>query len=193
MPSLGDAYGGSAGAPARRRLYLGTALLFVGAAVAAPGLVRVTAGGLVAVGFAESTALSLGIALAGVAFPVAGAGLLARIPAGPRLRAAAGGGVLLSTVAVAAFVAFVPPASLADPGPAVVLLAGAYALGALAALFGPVVAAGLAAGATGPTDRGRSTPAFVRDSTAGPPGRRVPADGGDEGEQLGFPLDEDER
>lgn len=191
MPSLGDAYGGSADAATRRRLYLGTALLFVGAVVAAPGLVRVTAGGLVALGFDEPTALSLGIALAGVAVPVAGAGLLAWLPAGPRLRAAAAGGVLLATAAVAAFVAFVPPASLADPGGFTAALAVVYALGALAALLSPVLAAGLAAAGRGTGER--ATAAFVRETTTGPPGRRVPADGGDEGEQLGFPLDEDDR
>lgn len=193
MPSLGDAYGGTTAEWARRRLYLGAALLVVGAVVAAPGLVRVTADVLVALGTTPAVALALALALAGIAFPVIGAGLLWWIPSSQAIRAVAGGGVLVATVAVATFVAVVPPASLAGPADVPFGLLAVYGLGALAALLAPVVAAGLA-GEGHPGRRGKSLSrtAFVRDRSSRP-ASRVPADGGDDSQELDFLLEDDDR
>lgn len=192
MPSLGDAYDGAEDEWERRRLYFGAALLFVGAAVAAPGLARVTAGALQAVGVASSPALALGVATAALAVPLVGAALHRWLPSSQRFRAAAAAGVLLSTVAVAAFLLAVPPAQLTGPGavPAAILVT--YVAGALLALWSPIVAAGLAASDDG-RDHAVSSSAFVRSSSPARPGGHVPADGGQEEQQLAFLLDNDDK
>lgn len=191
MPRLGDAYDGAADTRSRRRLYLGAALLFVGVVVAAPGLAAVTATVLGVVGVGEAPAVSLGIAVAGLAVPVVGAGLFRWVPAGRRARAAGASGVLLSSLAVAAFLVTVPPGTLTGPGsvPGVVVLT--YVVGTLLALWSPIVAAGLAAGRTN-RPAPRSTTAFVRSSRPARPGGQVPADGGREDEQVAFLLDRDD-
>lgn len=186
MPSLGDAYDEATDEWERRRLYFGTALLFVGAAVAAPGLANVLAGAFAALGFAAATATTLGIAVAALLVPFAGAALLRWVPATPRFRTAGAAGVVLSTVAVAAFVASNP----ADLGSVPLAVAATYAAGALLALWSPVLAAGLTA-----RDGGRSRPstAFVREKRSVRPGGRVPADGGQEDQELAFLLDNDDK
>ena len=193
MPSLGDAYGGAADEWARRRLYLGAALLVVGAVVAAPGLVRVTADLLVALGAAPASALALALALTGLALPVAGAGLLRWVPADRPLRAVAAAGVLVAASCVALLVVTVPPASLAGPADLPGVLLGVWVVGTLAAFLAPVVAAGLAADGR-PARRTRSTTSagFVRSRPSRPSGR-VPADGGDDARELSFLLDDEDR
>lgn len=192
MPSLGDAYNEAADAWNRRRLYLGATLLFVGAVVAAPGLVRVTAGVLEAVGVAEGTALVLGIAVAGLAVPVVGGGLLRWVPTTSRLRATGAAGVVLAALAVAAFVAAVPPSGVTGVGSVPVLVAVTYVVGAMLALWSPIVAAGLAAG-DNRHDRPRPASSFVRERRSIQPGGRVPADGGEEEQEIAFLLDRDDK
>lgn len=192
MPSLGEAYDGAGDNWSGWRLYLGATLLFVGAVVVAPGLAAVTETVLAAVGIGQATAVSLGIAVAGLAVPVAGAGLIRWVPASRRIRTVGATGVLLVSLTVAAFLLVVPFGSVSGLGsvPGVVVLT--YLVGALLALGSPVVAAGLAAGET---DRqpSRSSTGFVRSSRPAQPGGQVPADGGREGEQLAFLLDRDDK
>lgn len=193
MPSLGDAYGGAADEWERRRLYLGAALLVVGAVVAAPGLVRVTAGVLVALGVPEPPALAIGLAMAGLAVPVVGAALFRWVPADRGLRAVGAAGVLVSALTVALFVTTVPPTALAGPADVPLGLLVVYAIGAMAALFAPVVAAGLAAEERpGRRTGAPSSPAFVRERPSRG-GARVPADGGDDRQELTFLLDDEDR
>jgi MFS family permease len=185
MPSLGDAFDEATDEWERRRLYFGTALLFVGAVVAAPGLASVLAGAFSAAGVAEATAVTLGIAIAALAVPFAGAALLRWVPSSPQFRTAGAAGVVLSTVAVAAFVALGP----ADLGSVPLAVVATYVVGALLALWSPILAAGMAAG-----DRGSSRPstAFVRERRSVRPGQ-VPADGGEEDQELAFLLDNDDK
>lgn len=191
MPSLRDAYDDAAGGSPARRLYLGAGLLFVGIAVAVPGLVRVTTEVLAMAGVGEPTARWGAVAVAGLAVPMVGAGLLAQVPSSRRLRAVGAAGVLLSTAAVAGFLAAVSPEALAGvasvPWPIVL----AYAAGAMLALWSPVVTAGLVA--TDTREQAVTTTAFVRDASPARPRGRVPADGGKEEEQLAFLLDRDEK
>lgn len=192
MPSLGDAYDEAADAWEGRRLYVGAALLFVGAVVAAPGLVGVVVGALTAAGVGEGTALTVGIAVAGLAVPVVGAGLLRWVPSTSRIRRAAAAGVLLSALAVAAFVVTVPPDSLASAPRVPAAIVVAYLAGAMLALWSPIVAAGLAASESRSTTS--TDTAYVRQTRSVRPRGRVPADGGkDEEEQLAFLLDNDDR
>ena len=101
--------------------------------------------------------------------------------------------MLVAALTVALFVTTVAPASLAGPADVPTGLLVVYAIGALAALLAPVVAAGLAA-AGRPARRTRSptSAAFVRDRPSRPRGR-VPADGGDDRRELRFPLDDEDR
>lgn len=191
MPRLGDAYDEATDEWNRRRLYFGAVLLFVGAVVAAPGLARVTAGVLQAGGVAEAMAVSLGIAVAALAVPIAGAALLRWVPANRQARTAGAAGVVLATVAVAAFVVLVPPAELAGPASVPTIVVVTYLAGALLALWSPIVAAGLAASGA-PSGSSRPDTAFVRETRSIRPGGKVPADGGEEEEQLAFLLDRDE-
>ena len=189
MPSLGDAYEGAKDEWERRRLYFGAALLFVGAAVAAPGLASVLAAALGAAGVAEGTAVTMGIAIAGLAVPLAGAALLSYQPANRQARTAGAAGVLLAAVAVAGFSA----TSSADGGlvsvPVIVL--ATYGAGVLLALGAPVVNSGLAAQADGRPSRPET--AFVRERRTVRPSSRVPADGGSEDQELAFLLDNDDK
>ena len=191
MPSLSDAYEEAAGAWARRRLYVGAALLFVGAVVAAPGLVGVVAGIMGALGVGEATALATGISVAGLAVPVVGAVLLRWVPSNRRIRVAAASGVVLAAAAVAGFVVTVPPGSLAGPASVPLVIVVTYGIGAMLALWSPVVAAGLAA--VEPRPSGRSPTAYVRQTRSVRPGGRVPADGGRDRDQLAFLLENDDK
>ncbi|MDZ7702212.1 MAG: hypothetical protein U5J98_09205 [Halobacteriales archaeon] len=188
MPSLGDAYDEASDEWERRRLYFGAALLFVGAAVAAPGLARVLAGVLTLVGVAEATAVTLGIAVAALAVPIAGAALLRWLPADRRARTAGAAGVVFSAVAVAGFVAAAPADGGLASVPSIVL--ATYGAGVLLALGSPVVAAGLAGSEARPS---RPSTAFVRERQTFSPSGRVPADGGEEDQELAFLLDNDEK
>lgn len=190
MPSLGDAYDEAADEWERRRLYFGAALLFVGAVVAAPGLASVLAGGFTTLGVPETTAVTFGIAVAALAVPIVGAALLRWVPSDPRFRTAGAAGVVLSAVAVAAFVVSVPAGGQAGLGSVPLAVAATYVVGALLALWSPILAAGLAA-----SDGGQSRPkaAFVRETRSVRPGGRVPADGGEEDRELAFLLDQDDK
>ncbi len=185
MTSLGDTYDEATDEWERRRLYFAAALLFVGAVIAAPGLASVLAGVFGALGVADATAVTLGIAVAALLVPFAGAALLRWVPSAPQFRTAGAAGVVLSTVAVAAFVALGPTALGSVPLAVVVT----YVVGALLALWSPVLAARLAAG-----DGGSSRPstAFVRERRSVRPGR-MPADGGEEDQELAFLLDQDDK
>ncbi len=186
MPSLGDAYEGARDEWERRRLYFGAALLFIGAAVAAPWL----AGALSAVGVAEGTALTLSVVAAGLAVPLVGAALLRYQPVNRPARTAGAAGVLLAAVAVAGFVATAPGESGLAGVPLIVLVT--YAAGAMLALGAPVAAAGLAAEAA-PRRTSRPDTAFVRQRRTVQPRSRVPADGGSEDQELAFLLDNDDK
>ena len=188
MTSLGDAYDEATDEWERRRLYFGAALLFVGAVVAAPGLARVLAGLLTAVGVAEGTAVTLGIAIAALAVPVVGAGLFRLVPSNRQARTAGAAGVVFAAVAVAAFVAGSPADGTLGAVPPVVI--ATYLAGVLLALGSPVVAAGLAGGET--RSRRPST-TFVRERRTVSPRGQVPADGGEEDQELAFLLDQDEK
>lgn len=188
MPSLGDAYDEATDEWERRRLYFGAALLFVGAVVAAPGLASVLAGALTAVGVTEGTAITLGIAVAALAVPLAGAGLLRLVPANRQARTAGAAGVVFAAVAVAGFIAAAPADGTLGSVPAIVI--ATYAAGVLLALGSPVVAAGLSAGDTKPS---RPSTPFVRERRSVRPGGRVPADGGEEDQELAFLLDNDDK
>lgn len=188
MPSLGDTFDHATDAWDRRRLYLGAAFLFVGVAVAAPGLARVTAVALAAAGVAEPTAVTVGVAVAGLAVPVVGAALFRWVPSTPRLRATGAAGVVLATFAVGGFVAIAPTAGLTGLGTVTVLLGAIYAIGVVLALWSPVVAAGRA---RRERDRRERTTTFVRETRQVRPRSRVPADGGEEERQLAFLLDND--
>ncbi len=188
MPSLGDAYDEATDEWERRRLYFGAALLFVGAVVAAPGLASVLAGVLTAVGVTEGTAITLGIAVAALAVPFAGAGLLRLVPANRQARTAGAAGVVFATVAVAGFIASAPADATLGSVPVIVVVT--YGAGVLLALGSPVVAAGLSAGDTGPS---RPSTTFVRERRSISPRGQVPADGGEEDQELAFLLDNDDR
>lgn len=192
MTRLGDAYDEAADAWSRRRLYFGAALLFLGAVLAAPGLVGVTVGMLEAVGVGSETALVLGIAVAALAVPVGGASLLRWIPAGARIRTGGATGVVLSAVAVGAFIIQVPPGGVTGPESVSTLVAAGYLLGALLAIGSPIVAAGLAANDR-PRRTSRPSTTFVRERRTVQPRARVPADGGEDEEQLAFLLDQDDQ
>lgn len=189
MPSLGDAFDEAKGAWERRRLYFGTALLFVGAVIAAPGLASVLADGFAAAGFAESRAITLGIGVAALAVPFAGAALLRMVPADRQFRTAGAAGVVLSTIAVAAFVAGGPIEGPASLGSVPLAVGATYVVGALLALVSPALAAGLAGD---DSSRTRPSTAFVRETRSVRPGGQVPADGGEEDEELAFLLDRDD-
>lgn len=191
MPSLGDAYGDAVDAWSRRRIYLGAAFLFVGAVVAAPGFVRVTARALEFAGVADATALWFAIAVAGLAVPLVGAGLLRAVPSSRRIRVVGATGVCLAALAVAAYLVAVPPGSATTPDGPLTVIALVYVAGGLLAMWSPIVAAGLAAGGRRQQAAGSST--FVRDRTPVRPAGRVPADGGEDEEQLAFLLDREQR
>lgn len=200
MPSLGDAFDGATDARSPRRLYLGAALLFVGAVVAAPGLASVVTVVLAAVGAPTGQAFTLGVAVAALAVPLVGAGLLQGVPATRRLRTTGAAGVALATLAVAAFLASTHATGPADLGPVSPLIWVPYVVGVLVALWSPIVAVGLdAADAVGSKPVARMTtsrssrPSFVRSSRPSRPRAGVPADGGEEDGQLAFLLDNDDR
>lgn len=191
MPSLGDAYSDAADAWSGRRLYVGAALLFVGTVVAAPGLVRVTAQALEFAGVATATSLWFAIAVAGLAVPLVGAGLLRSVPSSRRLRAVGATGVCLAALAVAAYLVAVPPGSATTPGGTLTVVLLVYVTGALLALWSPIVAAGFAA--DGRRERAAGSSTFVRDRSPVRPAGRVPADGGEDEQQLAFLLDREKR
>lgn len=190
MPSLVDAYGGSDETITRRRLYVGAVALFVGAVVFANGLARVTAGGLQGLGFSDATSLTVGIAFAAMAVPVVGAALHRWVPFDRRLRSAAAAGILLAALAVAAFVVTTPPSGPSGLAGLSPLVVAAYLVGTLVALWSPLVAAGLAERDRRP-DRPVGSTSVVRETRQVRADRQVPADGGQEDEQLAFLLDQD--
>lgn len=189
MPSLEETYGRSRGGGTRPRLLLGAVLLFVGAFAAGAGLAGVLAGGLRAVGLAEPTAVTLGFATAAMAVPVTGAALLRLVRANRRFRTAGAVGVVLTSLAVAAFVVTGLAERPAGSGGLAVVVWGAYLIGVALALGSPALA--VRAG-TGDGGTARPTTAFVRDRRPVRPRGGLPSDGGTEDDELAFLLDRDE-
>lgn len=185
MGSLGETFRDTGG---MRRLYVGTGLLLLGAAVAAPGLVRVAATGFAGLGVAEDAALRAGIGVAGIALPAVFVAFLFFLDGDRRLRrvGAVGGAVAGVTALLHGLIgplgAAAPPLWLAIP----------YLAGLGVAVYAPVATAA-AATQDGASTRGftaSSGPAWQRSS--GPVNRRVPADGGTEDDDLSFPLDRED-
>ena len=186
MPSLGETYGGEYAEVAElARLGLGFGMLVGGAAVYAPGVIRVVDDGALALGVPAPTATRLGLTLALLAPPLVLAVLRARLPAAAGGLPVAGGGVL---VALASLGVWVTPVG-AGVGELALPVVLAYAVGLVllsaGVLAGPVAALSETSGSAG---AGLSA-GFQRSTNS----RGVTsADGGRDAEAaLDFPLDDE--
>lgn len=162
-----------------RDLKLGLALatLVAGSIVVASGFANVGAGILQEFGLPSPVATQLGVALAAAIPPTIAVAVLATVGADPRYRGSAilGGGITLGGIGVAMTLSFVHPVAI-----------GLYAAGLL------VIVASLVRGVLGVTEPDgvdRVTPQY---SASRVDNRVTPADGGEDDDDLEFPLDDEE-
>ena len=193
MDSLSETFGSRTVSGRRRRLYLGAVLLLVGLVVAALGLANVATGLFAGLGVPSAFATKLGLVLAGLLAPVVLVALLARLSPGTRLRIAAGVGVLFAALSLPLFWLSAPAGWQGDPGTLPLETLGVYLVGVSLAFFAVVTAA--AVGVVTKTERRRPTGSSQRRPAgrgqgSGMVGEPQSADGGEEDDDLAFPLDD---
>jgi len=188
MPSLGETYdAGYQDVAELVRLGLGFGVLVGGAAIYAPGVLKVVGDGALALGLPALTATRLGLTLALLAPPLVLAVLRARLPAAAGAIPVAAGGVL---VGLAAFGVWVTPVG-AGVGELALPVVIAYATGLVllsaGVLAGPVAALTEAGGSAGEGSQvgfRRSRRSSGSGVTRADGGRGAAVD-------VGFPLDDE--
>lgn len=163
------------------RLAIGLGLLLAGVMALAAGIANVGADAFVALGLGAEAARNAALGLGAVVPPLVLVGVLHTIDAPGRYQSFAAAGAGLTAVGIV--VGLVGDAVVLDEAAVVV-----YALGILLALLA------LAGSVVGPDASGArtSTPSFYRSTVGhGPRDGVTPADGGEEDDDLTFPLDDD--
>ena len=188
MPSLGETYdAGYQDVAELVRLGLGFGLLVGGAAIYAPGVLRVVGDGALALGLPALTATRLGLTLALLSPPLVLAVLRARLPSVAGTTPVAAGGVL---VGLAALGVWVTPVG-AGVGELALPVVFAYAVGIVllsaGVLAGPVAAQTRA----GPAWTARSPAGFQRSNRSTSSGVTRADGGGDAAADRGFSLDDE--
>ena len=188
MPSLGETYdAGYQDVAELVRLGLGFGLLVGGAAIYAPGVLKVVGDGALALGLPALTATRLGLTLALLSPPLVLAVLRARLPAAAGSIPVAAGGVLVALAAVGVWVTPVGAGVGELALPLVLAYVSGMVLLSAGVLAGPVAALTEAGGSAG----AGSVVGFQR-STRSASGGVTTADGGrDAAVDVGFPLDDE--
>lgn len=176
MPSLAEVTRGRH-APERRRRLAGFGLLLVGAVLV----------GLGAAGTVSADSTKAGLLVGGFAVLAGLFGLAAVAPLGERERALAGAGAAVGAASLLALWALAPSAVLSRP---VLILAAGFSYAAGLTVLLAAVLAGVTLDRGAPGREPSSTSGWTR-QTPGPPTGPAAADGGEAGDELDFPLDEE--
>lgn len=167
------------GRPLRLGLAIGT--LLAGVVAFSSGAARIGAQALRSIGFAEGLAVQAAAVAAALVPLAVGIATMVVVGAERRHFRLGGVGVVLGVVGIAVGLGSADP--LADP--AVVAL---Y-LGGLVLIVGSLVRGVVTSSSRPPSHRTRHTPGFTRQDTSD---HVLPSDGGEEADDLEFPLDDEE-